>query len=303
MIARASRTSRWVAWLVLLASASSVSQAQAEPNPSCRFVRVATCGGFLEGLVIDKERRLWAMDVTGGRIIEILTDGACMERARTGGNPNGARLLPDGRFLIADWDGLFSFDTKTFELKAIPLTYDGKPVTGLNDLSFDEEGGLYVTVPGKSTVLNPDGRLLYVAPDGSVQLVSDKLAYPNGVAVSADGATVLVSEFAAKRILSLPTATARSGVQMSYVHSNTQGGIGIDGMLLLESGKLIGANFGAREIVAIDSIGKAVAIPLPETAGRFTTNVALDGAMLYVSEAEKGEIWRLSLSDIAACAK
>ena len=122
MIALATRMVRWIASLALLASTNSASALGTVPCTSCKVVRIATCGGFLEGLVIDAERRLWAMDVIGGGVIEILKDGKCVERARTGGNPNGARLLPDGRFLIADWKGLFSFNTNTYELSAIPLS-------------------------------------------------------------------------------------------------------------------------------------------------------------------------------------
>src|SRR4030081_2979338 len=41
---------------------------------------------------------------------------------------------------------------------------------------------------------SPDGRLLRREPDGSVRQVADDIAFPNGMAVTADNATLIVAD-------------------------------------------------------------------------------------------------------------
>jgi gluconolactonase len=257
---------------------------------------VARCGGFLEGAVVDRNGRLWVTDVTGGRILEVRPGGNCIVRARTGGHPNGARLGPDGKVAIADWVGLLMFDPASLRLDRVSLRYGSEEITGLNDLCFDGSGGLYFTVPGKSDAFNPVGRLFYRSPQGAVRLISDKLAYPNGVAVLGDGQAVLVSDFAQKRIVSLPAVDATGSMQLAYVFAYPASGIGADGMLLASDGRLIVANFGSREVQLFGSDGRATAaIHLPADAGDWVTNIAAQGETLYITEARKGEVWRVQL--------
>ncbi|BBF71979.1 SMP-30/gluconolactonase/LRE family protein [Sphingomonas bisphenolicum] len=262
---------------------------------ACRAVKIATCGGFLEGPSHDAQGQLWVVDVTGGRILQI-ADGQCKERAKTGGHPNGSLVTKDGNLLIADRTGLVSFDPRSGTLSSLDLSFGGEKLSGLNDLAKDAHGGLYFTVPGMSSALRADGRLFYRDPQGHVQLVSDKFSFPNGVAVSSDGETVLVADFAAKRIVSVPAIGAKGPNQLAYVFSATQGGIGPDGMKIDAKGRLFAANLGAREILAYDRDGTQIGvIALPEKAGPLVTNVAVNDHALYITEGAKGEVWKVDL--------
>ncbi|WP_176482832.1 SMP-30/gluconolactonase/LRE family protein [Sphingobium sp. D43FB] len=262
---------------------------------ACRAVKIATCGGFLEGPSFDSQGSLWVVDVTGGRILQIAAD-QCEERTKTGSHPNGSLVTKDGNILIADLNGLLSFDPRSGTLSALDLNFGGEKLTGLNDLAADNRGGLYFTIPGMSSALRAEGRLFYRGPEGRVHLISDKFSFPNGVAVSGDGETVLLADFAAKRILSLPAIGAKGPNQLAYVFSATQGGIGPDGMKIDPDGRLFVANLGAKEVLVFDRAGTQIgAIALPEEAGPLVTNIAFHDRALYITEAAKGEVWKVAL--------
>ena len=127
-------------------------------------------------------------------------------------------------------------------------------------------------------------------------LLSDQLAFPNGITLSPDGQTVLVGEFAAKRIVSLPAPKSTSPLKLAYVYAMTRGGIGPDGLTVDPKGRLFAANFGSGEVLVFSPEGVPLdAIRLPGDAGRLVTNVALHDSALYITEAEKGEVWRVRL--------
>jgi gluconolactonase len=261
----------------------------------CRIEKFATCGGFLEGATLDARGGLWVVDLLGGRILSVADDGRCTERGNTGGQPNGAKFGPDGQLWIADKAlGLLKFDTGTGKVTPLVSSYRTERLRGVNDLAFDADGGVYFTEPYGSNALKPDGRLFYLppGPDARLQVVADALAFPNGVVVTPSGANVWVGEYARKRITSLPAATSRDDFDVPYVVASTTGGVGPDGMTLLPDGRLVAANFNAGEVIAFDPQGRPLgSVRIP--GGPMTTNVVLRGEWLYVTEASRGEIWRI----------
>jgi gluconolactonase len=82
-----------------------------------------------------------------------------------------------------------------------------------------------------------------------ITLVADKLAFPNGIAMAADGVSIFVSEFAAKRILSIPAMGVKGPFAVAHVFAQTDGGVGVDGMIVDPEGRLLAANMGARELL------------------------------------------------------
>lgn len=279
---------------LLLASSTILLTTQASTGPASQ--PVARCGGFLEGIVVDAREAIWVLDVVGGSIFQVDEYGKCTERGRTGGMPNGAKFAPDGTLTIADQSGLFSFDPATGKLIRLSFAYEGRELRGLNDLGYDRAGGLYISVPGRSDAIRRTGQVFYRSVDGQVRLLADGLAYPNGIAVAPDGEIVAVAEFAAKRILSLPSVNGRKPLRMAHIFAYTQGGVGPDGILFDRNGRLITANLGDGTIHVFGRDGRLQHIvPLGAKAGSMPTNLAFDGRGLLVSEAERGEIWRIEL--------
>ena len=265
----------------------------------CRAEKFASCGGLLEGLAVDKDNGLWAVDLKSGKVYSFGDDGKCNERGNTGGQPNGAKFGPDGLLWIADKQkGLLKMDTRTGAVTPVVNSFHNEQLRGLNDLVFDKKGGVYFTEPYGSTALKPDGRLFYLpaGKDARLQLVQDGLAFPNGVVITNDGENLLVGEFALKRITSLVAPDSTNMFEFPLVVVTTQGGYGPDGMLMRPDGILLAANFRAGEVLAFDAARRPMgSIRLPPEAGLDTTNVAIRSGWLYITEGDKGEIWRVRL--------
>ena len=80
-----------------------------------------------------------------------------------------------------------------------------------------------------------------------------------------------------------------------HVLAHTNGGIGPDGMIVDSHGNLIWANFLGRSLgVARPDWTMVGNIPLPAEAGALVTNVIEHQGAYYVTEAEKGEVWKLT---------
>lgn len=258
----------------------------------------ARCGGFLEGVVVDPAGGVWVLELFGDQILSVSEQGECTRVAGTGGMPNGAKWHDDGSILITDQTGLLRFDPETGTVATVADSYGGESLTGLNDLSIDAAGGVYFTAPWGSSVLSPTGRLFYL-PEGASepQLVAEGLAFPNGVAVHPHDPVVLVAEFAGKRILSLPQAGSDATTALPHVFAHTRGGVGTDGMVFGADGTLYAANLGTGEVLVFAPDGRMLgAVSLPEGAGHSVTNLAIGDGYLYITEAEKGEIYRIAFA-------
>ncbi len=286
-----------------IGSAFAAAAVAAQPAPleeicgQCRVERFASCGGFLEGATFDTEGTLWVVDLLSGDVLSVAEDGECAVRGNTGGQPNGARFHRDGRLFIADKQrGIVAFDPVTGEQELIVSSHRSERLRGVNDLVFDADGGLYFTEPYGSGALNPNGRVFYLPPgeNARLEVVSDALAFPNGIALSGDDTAVYVGEYARKRVVSLPSKSWTDPFATSYVYGRTEGGIGPDGMALDEDGNLYAAIFqgGAVQVFSADgySMGR---IELPEQAGTFVTNLAFGEEHLYITEASEGVVWRV----------
>jgi sugar lactone lactonase YvrE len=264
----------------------------------CRMEKYAACGGFLEGASIDAKGGLWVVDLLSGKVLEVGSNGQCTTRGNTGGQPNGAKFGPDGMLWITDKQlGLLKMDPQSGKVTPIAQSYRNEKLRGLNDLAFDATGGVYFTEPYGSSALKPDGRLFYLpsGKDARLQVVAGNLAFPNGIVVVAERNKVYVGEYALKRITSLPSVGSPDEFDVAHVFATTVGGVGPDGMLLMKDGTLLAANFDAGEIMGFDPIGHPIgSFKVP--AGLRTTNLAIRGEWLYVTEGSSGEVWRVKLA-------
>jgi sugar lactone lactonase YvrE len=100
-----------------------------------------------------------------------------------------------GEFLTTCYDngtiGRIAADGKVLP----PYTHDkdGNKFAGPNDFAPDAHGGIYFTASGTQPDAT-DGKVFYIAPDGSIALEAANLHNANGIAVSKDGKTLYVVE-------------------------------------------------------------------------------------------------------------
>ncbi|MEH7096974.1 SMP-30/gluconolactonase/LRE family protein [Neobacillus vireti] len=247
---------------------------------------------FMEGINFDKNGKMWMVSPMTNELLTVEGDKVKFVEKIDGAV--GAKFHKDGRLYITSITGkLLAYDPKTGEVKTILDKYKG-----LNDLVFDQAGGLYFTEPIGSNALDPVGKVYYLPPGkNEAVLFADHIAYPNGVAISADGQRVYTSEFGKNRVVSVPSKTAAASPESPFIFGQYEGGIGPDGLAVDAEGNLYVAHFQAGEIVVQDPSGfKYGTIRLPESAGTFTTNLTFHDGYLYITESSKSEVWRIKVN-------
>lgn len=138
----------------------------------------------------------------GKHISMVLPDGT-VEPWATLSSPRGHIILPDGIHLVCDTGqrAIVELNADGEQVRKVVTRSDGSFLRAPGDLIADSNGGFYFTDPGYARIRNPIGRIHYVAADGSVSVVAQRLAFPEGIAFSADGSKLLVVESQAGQIV------------------------------------------------------------------------------------------------------
>ncbi|HEX6798583.1 MAG TPA: SMP-30/gluconolactonase/LRE family protein [Ktedonobacterales bacterium] len=166
---------------------------------------------LLNGLVMGEvprwhDDRLWFSDMGAGEVLtaDLMGNREVVARVRT----LGLGFLPDGRLLIVSGgDGRLL----RRELDGSLVTYaDLTPLarTFWNDMVVDGRGNAYVNNIGfdfPAGAFAP-GTLALVTPDGTARQVADGLAFPNGMAVTLDNATLIAAESYGERLTAFDIA-------------------------------------------------------------------------------------------------
>ena len=163
--------------------------------------------------------RLFFSDVWCGEVVALDLAGQRETIARVPNRPSGLGWLPDGRLLVVSM-----LDRQLLVLEAdgqLRLAADLRPYAGelANDMLVDRHGrayvGGFVAGAGSNNTERrdnaPGANLLLVdfSQDSAAPVISvaaTDLRIPNGLAISADGATLLVAETAAKRLTAFTIA-------------------------------------------------------------------------------------------------
>ena len=197
-----------------------------------------------------------AVDLAGRSEVEVVAQVKSLPLC-TAWLPDGDMLIvssPDGRLLRREADG------------SLNLYADlGRP--GWNDIVIDGRGNAYVNGAGFSPAAGEafaPGSVSLVTPDGAVRQVADDIAFPNGMAVTADNSTLIVAD--------------------SYRHQLVGFGIGADGGL---SGRRVWADLGdgVPDGICTDAQN---AVWYADVPGKRCVRVAEGGAVLQTIELDRG---------------
>jgi sugar lactone lactonase YvrE len=150
--------------------------------------------------------RLYVSDWSAGEVLAIDLAGHAEVVAEVESLPLCTAFLPDGTLVIVS-----SPDGQLLRREA-----DGSVVThadlgepGWNDIVIDGRGNAYVNKPGFNMMSGEPfapGLVSLVTPDGSVRRVADDIAFPNGMAVSADNSTLIVADSYGHRLVGFDIA-------------------------------------------------------------------------------------------------
>jgi sugar lactone lactonase YvrE len=141
--------------------------------------------------------RLWVSDWGAGEVLAIESDGASEVVARVVGMPFCFDFLPDGRMLLVDGragrlvcgESLHADLTQLAPPPWNDIVVDGRGNAYVGCTGFDFPGGEFAP-----------GIVALVTPDGALRQVADGVAFPNGVAVTPDNATLILAESYGNRL-------------------------------------------------------------------------------------------------------
>ncbi len=154
------------------------------------------------------EDRLWFSNWGAQEVVAVDLDGNRDVVLRMPSFPFSIDWLPDGRLLITSGrDGLL----RRMEPGGSLVTHaDLTSIAGgWNEIVVDGRGNAYVNGGGFDLLAGEKfapGIVALVTPDGSARQVADGIAFPNGMAVTADNSTLIVAESYAKRLTAFDIA-------------------------------------------------------------------------------------------------
>jgi gluconolactonase len=265
-------------------------------------LEIATSVSMLEGPTVDADGSVYFTDILLQRIMRLSKDGVFSVFREKSNVANGLVIDPQGRLVAAEGAAsptaermgmktggiprVTRTDLRTGRMEILADKYEGKPLSGPNDVTIDGRGRLYFTDSTGAAVYRIDGpgelsRILS-APD---------IQRPNGLQISPDDRTLYIveangAEGGARLIRAydlLPDGTARN-MRVLY---NFYPGRSADGMSIDSQGNLYAAaglhrTRGTAEtldtkcgVYVISPQGKLLKfIPVPED---YITNTAFGG--------------------------
>jgi sugar lactone lactonase YvrE len=154
------------------------------------------------------EDRLWFSDWGAHEVIAVDLAGKSEGIVRVPSWPLCIDWLPDGRLLIVagrsgrllrrERDGSLVTHADLTRLSDHPwneIVVDGRGNAYLNNTGFDFPGGAFAP-----------GLIALVTPDGSARQVAEGVAFPNGMVVTPDNATLLLAESYGNRLTAFDIA-------------------------------------------------------------------------------------------------
>jgi len=208
--------------------------------------------------------RLYFSDWSAGEVLAVDLAGRSEVIARVRSLPLCTAWLPDGHLVIVS-----SPDGRLLrrEPDGSLVTYANLGRPGWNDIVVDGRGHAYVNGAGFNPMAGEEfrpGSVHLVTADGAVRQVADDIAFPNGMAVTADNSTLIVAD--------------------SYRHQLVGFDIGADGGL---SGRRVWADLGDGTPDGICTDAQD-AVWYADVPNRRCVRVAAGGIVLQTVDLDRG---------------
>lgn len=247
---------------------------------------------FIEGPSFDKDGNLYIVDIPYGRIFRISPEGEWTLVAEYDGQPNGLKMHPDGRAIVADYArGLMELDLGSGRVSSLLATRNGESFKGLNDLQIASNGDIYFTDQGQTGLHDPTGRVYRLAADGTLQCLLDTGISPNGLVLDRTETVLYVAMTRDNSVWRMPL-TSQGGIAKVGRFCSLFGTSGPDGMAMDMAGNLAVAHASLGHVFLFAPNGELVA-RIKSCAGPTCTNVAyggLNNRQLFITESHSGSI-------------
>lgn len=254
---------------------------------------------FAEGPIFDRDGNLYFVDyIRNGTIGKKTPDGTIRVLCETGGRANGLKIDAEGFIIAADYEKrrVLRVHPETGEVRVLTDSFNGQPYIGQNDVCLDLAGNIYFSECGTATRENPVGAVYRIAKDGAVNLVADRIAYANGLAVSPDQTRIFVSESATNSILCFDLTADGRGINRRVVIEFPDATA--DGLMFDEYGRLWVARWSHGTVDVVSQEGELLGSI--DAGGTNVTNLCWWEDQLYVTVAGRHSIHRFAVGCRAA---
>jgi sugar lactone lactonase YvrE len=167
---------------------------------------------LLEGIAFPEsprwhDDRLWFSDWAAHQVIALDPDGEHEVVTEVDAFPFSIDWLPDGRMLITAGRSVLRVEPDGSTVVHGDLT--GLTEFGLNEIVVDRLGNTYVNGAGFDLMGGGEpapGIVALLRPDGSSEVVADGVQFPNGMAITADGSSLIVADSYGKELTGFAVA-------------------------------------------------------------------------------------------------
>jgi sugar lactone lactonase YvrE len=243
---------------------------------------------LLGGLIFPEwhEGKIWFSDMHGLRVMTVGLDGKSASIVDVPGQPGGLGWLPDGRLTVVSQTDRRLWRLDPSGLVEVADLSRMVPVS-CNDMVVDRHGRAYIGHFGAQTSTKPSSwspaEIISVTRDGVVRVAADKLSFPNGMAITPDGRTLIVAESFAAQLSAFKIETDGSLTGRRVWAALP--GIMPDGICLDAEGAAWVATCG-NEVIRVREGGEIVARVKSSTRAFACMLGGLDRRMLFVLAAE-----------------
>jgi gluconolactonase len=247
---------------------------------------------FIEGPSFDTDGNLYIVDIPFGRIFRIAPNGAWTLIVEYDGSPNGLKIHPDGRILVADYrHGIMQLEVSERRMLPVLTARNSESFKGCNDLHIASNGDIYFTDQGQTGLHDPTGRVFRLSADGGLDCLLDTGVSPNGLVLDPSETVLFVAMTRDNAVWRVPLMRD-GGVAKVGRFCSMVGPGGPDGMTMDSSGRLFVAHVSLGHVFVFAPNGELVA-RIKSCAGPGCTNVAIGGAnrdRLYITESVTGTV-------------
>ena len=254
---------------------------------------------FLEGPAFGPDGLLYCVDIPFGRILRVDQHGMFEVALEYDGNPNRLAFHADGRAFIADnRRGIMIADLAKGTIEPFVERLAMEALKGPNDLCFSSTGDLYFTDMGQTGLHDPSGCVYRIREDGRHDKLLGNVPGPNGIVLNANETGLFVAATRLNAVWSVPFAREDMPSKVgTFLY--LQGGMGPDGLALLESGGLAVCHVGFGAVWIFSRRGEPL-FRIEPPQGVMTSNLCFGGAdrkTLYITESQTGCILSVQLPE------
>ena len=247
---------------------------------------------FIEGPSFDADGNLYIVDIPFGRIFRVAPDGTWSLLVEYDGWPNGLKIHPDGRMLVADYrHGIMEFDAVKGRMRPVLTARNSESFKGCNDLYIAANGDIYFTDQGQTGLHDPTGRVYRLGQGGRLDCLIDTGISPNGLVLDPTETVLFVAMTRDNAVWRVPLMKD-GGVAKVGRFCSTFGTSGPDGLTMDKAGRLFVAHASLGHVFVFAPNGALIA-RIKSCAGQSCTNVTIggkDGDRFYVTESVTGTV-------------